>query len=166
MLISSIDRWTSALLADDGIDMPFMGGTGEVEATIIAKSSGILAGCAAVDHMLQIWAGSLQISWSHGEGRSIGAGDASPAPILLPSPWLQEICKLPAQICSMWSTAAHPARIPLLFAIIVASTSPVPPIKGISIPSSASRALVHLSMLEISILLAPSEASHNTLPLS
>ena len=75
MLISSIDRWTSALLADDGIDMPFMGETGEVEATIIAKSSGILAGCAAVDHMLQIWAGSLQISWSHGEGRSIGAGD-------------------------------------------------------------------------------------------
>ena len=55
MLISSIDRWTSALLADDGVDMPFMGGNHNVEAKIIAKSSGILAGCAAVDHMLQIW---------------------------------------------------------------------------------------------------------------
>ena len=75
MLISSIDRWTSALLADDGVDMPFMGGNHNVEAKIIAKSSGILAGCAAVDHMLQIWAGSLQISWSHGEGRSISSGD-------------------------------------------------------------------------------------------
>jgi len=75
MLISSIDRWTSALLADDGIDMPFMGGTGSFEATIVAKSSGILAGCAAVDHMLQIWAGGLQTSWSHGEGRSIAVGD-------------------------------------------------------------------------------------------
>ena len=75
MLISSIDRWTSALLADDGIDMPFMGGSESVEATIIAKDSGILAGCAAVDHMLQIWAGGLQISWSHGEGRSISSGD-------------------------------------------------------------------------------------------
>ena len=75
MLISSIDRWTSALLADDGVDMPFMGGNHNVEAKIIAKSSGILAGCAAVDHMLQIWAGSLQISWSHGEGRSISGGD-------------------------------------------------------------------------------------------
>lgn len=75
MLISSIDRWTSALLADDGIDMPFMGGSKNVEATIIAKDSGILAGCAAVDHMLQIWAGGLQISWSHGEGRSISSGD-------------------------------------------------------------------------------------------
>ncbi|MGB1490542.1 MAG: nicotinate-nucleotide diphosphorylase [Candidatus Poseidoniaceae archaeon] len=75
MLISSIDRWTSALVADDGIDMPFMGGSENVEATIIAKDSGILAGCAAVDHMLQIWAGGLQISWSHGEGRSISSGD-------------------------------------------------------------------------------------------
>ena len=75
MLISSIDRWTSALLADDGIDMPFMGGSENVEATIIAKDSGILAGCAAVDHMLHIWAGGLQISWSHGEGRSISSGD-------------------------------------------------------------------------------------------
>jgi len=75
MLISSIDRWTSALLADDGIDMPFMGGSESVEATIIAKDGGILAGCAAVDHMLQIWAGGLQISWSHGEGRSISSGD-------------------------------------------------------------------------------------------
>ena len=75
MLISSIDRWTSALLADDGIDMPFMGGSENVEATIIAKDSGILAGCAAVDHMLQIWAGGLQIYWSHGEGRSISSGD-------------------------------------------------------------------------------------------
>jgi len=70
-----MDRWTSALLADDGIDMPFMGGNQNIEATIIARSSGILAGCAAVDHMLQIWAGGLQISWSHGEGRSIGTGD-------------------------------------------------------------------------------------------
>ena len=75
MLISSIDRWTSALLADDGVDMPFMGGNDSIDATIVARGDGILVGCAAVDHMLQIWAGGLQISWSHGEGRSISAGD-------------------------------------------------------------------------------------------
>ena len=75
MLISSIDRWTSALLADDGIDMPFMGGNDSINATIVAHGDGILVGCAAVDHMLQIWAGGLQISWSHGEGRSISTGD-------------------------------------------------------------------------------------------
>ena len=75
MLISSIDRWTSALLADDGVDMPFMGGNDSINATIVAHGDGILVGCAAVDHMLQIWAGSLHISWSHGEGRSISKGD-------------------------------------------------------------------------------------------
>ena len=75
MLISSFDRWTSALLADDGIDMPFMGGNEKISATIIAKDNGILAGCAVVDHMLQIWAGNVNISGSHGEGRSIASGD-------------------------------------------------------------------------------------------
>lgn len=75
LLISSMDRWTSALLADDGVDMPFMGSSENIDAKIIAKSSGILAGCAAIEHMLQIWAGGLQVSWSHGEGRSVAAGD-------------------------------------------------------------------------------------------
>jgi len=75
MLISSIDRWTSSLLADDGVEMPFMGGTEIINAVIVARSDGILVGCAAVEHMLQIWAGSLQLSWTHGEGRSISAGD-------------------------------------------------------------------------------------------
>ena len=59
------------MLADDGIDMPFMGSGDAVEAKIIAKGTGILAGCSAVDHMLQIWAGNVQVSWSHGEGRSV-----------------------------------------------------------------------------------------------
>ena len=75
MLISSIDRWTSSLLADDGTDMPFMGNNESVTAKIVSRSDGILAGCAAVEHMLQIWASGLQISWSHGEGRSITSGD-------------------------------------------------------------------------------------------
>ena len=91
---------------------------------------------------------------------------SSPEEMLLPSPWLQDICKPPAQICSMWSTAAQPAKIPLSFAIIVASTFSLPPMNGMSMPSSASKALVHLSILEINIRLGPSDASHNCLPLS
>ncbi len=75
MLISSFDRWSTSLLADDGIDLPFMGSQNPVTAKIIAKSDGILAGCSMVEHMIQIWAGSLQISWSHGEGRSVVKGD-------------------------------------------------------------------------------------------
>ncbi len=63
------------MLADDGIDMPFMGSGETVEAKIIARSTGTLAGCSAVDHMLQIWAGNVQVSWSHGEGRSVVSDD-------------------------------------------------------------------------------------------
>lgn len=63
------------MLSDDGIEMPFMGGAQEIKARIIARSEGILVGCAAVDHMLQIWAGGISISWSHGDGRSVASGD-------------------------------------------------------------------------------------------
>jgi nicotinate-nucleotide pyrophosphorylase (carboxylating) len=75
LLISSFDRWTSALLADDGVDMPFMGGSENIEAKIFARGEGVLVGCAAVDHMLQIWAGGLDISWSCTDGRSVSSGD-------------------------------------------------------------------------------------------
>ena len=75
MLISSFDRWTTSLLSDDGIDMPFMGSENPVEAKIIARENGTLAGCSMVEHMIQIWAGNVQISWSHGEGRSVSKGD-------------------------------------------------------------------------------------------
>jgi len=75
LLVSSFDRWTSAMLADDGIDMPYMGGDTTVQASICAQEDGILVGCAAVDHMLQIWAGGVNISWSAGDGRSVIKGD-------------------------------------------------------------------------------------------
>ena len=48
LLISSIDRWTTAMLSDDGIEMPFMGGAQEIEARIIARSrehSSRMRGC-------------------------------------------------------------------------------------------------------------------------
>ena len=74
MLLASFDRWVGALLADDGIDMPFMGGSNNVEATIIARSDGIVVGTAAIDHMLQIWAPSLKITWWAGDGKRVTAG--------------------------------------------------------------------------------------------
>ena len=61
MLQASFDRWVGAVLADDGIDMPFMGGSHTVEATVVAKADGIVVGTAAIDHMLQIWAPSLRL---------------------------------------------------------------------------------------------------------
>ena len=61
-LLASIDRWVNALLADDGITMPFMGGSQKIDAVILARSDGIVVGTAAIDHMIQIWAPSLKIS--------------------------------------------------------------------------------------------------------
>ena len=75
MLLGSIDRWVGALLADDGITMPFMGGSQSVSATILARSDGIVVCTSAVDHMLQIWAPSLKISWMAGDGKKVSNGD-------------------------------------------------------------------------------------------
>ena len=41
MLLSSMDRWVSTILVDDGIEMPFMGGSNQSTATIISKGDGI-----------------------------------------------------------------------------------------------------------------------------
>ena len=75
MLQASFDRWVGAVLADDGIDMPFMGGTHTVEATVVAKADGIIVGTAAIDHMLQIWAPSLKITWWASDGKKVSQGD-------------------------------------------------------------------------------------------
>ncbi len=75
MLLASFDRWVGATLADDGVDMPFMGGTDHVEATIIARADGIIVGTAAIDHMVQIWAPSLKITWWASDGKKVSEGD-------------------------------------------------------------------------------------------
>ena len=75
MLLASFDRWVGATLADDGVDMPFMGGADHVEATIIARADGIIVGTAAIDHMLQIWAPSLKITWWASDGKKVSEGD-------------------------------------------------------------------------------------------
>ncbi len=74
-LLASIDRWVNALLADDGITMPFMGGSQKIDAVILARSDGIVVGTAAIDHMIQIWAPSLKISWKAGDGKKVSKGD-------------------------------------------------------------------------------------------
>jgi len=75
LLLASIDRWVGALLADDGINMPFMGGPRNISATLFARTDGIIVGTAAVDHMLQIWAPSLKISWMASDGKKVSQDD-------------------------------------------------------------------------------------------
>ena len=43
MLLSSMDRWVAAILADDDIDGPMFGSGETIEATILAKGDGIIA---------------------------------------------------------------------------------------------------------------------------
>ena len=75
MLLSSMDRWINTILADDGIEMPFMGGNSDASATIIARGSGIIVGTTMVDHLIQIWAPSVQISWFAKDGKKVSSGD-------------------------------------------------------------------------------------------
>ena len=87
-LLASIDRWVSVVLADDGIDMPLMGRGEAATATVLARSEGLVAGTAAVDHLLQIWAPEVRVSWSASDGLQVGNGDeigrfSGPADVLL-----------------------------------------------------------------------------------
>ena len=75
MLLSSMDRWINTILADDGIEMPFMGGNNDVNAVILAKGSGIIVGTSMIDHLIQIWAPSVQITWFAKDGKKVSKGD-------------------------------------------------------------------------------------------
>ena len=75
MLTSSMDRWTTAIVGDDGIDGPVMGFGEKVTAHVTSRADGTIAGAATVDYMLQIWAPSLSTSWKAGDGRRVSEGD-------------------------------------------------------------------------------------------
>ena len=75
MLLSSIDRWVTAILADDGIDAPVFDSQDRGSSVIATKSDGIIAGTAAIDHMIQIWAPSIQITWRASDGKKVSNGE-------------------------------------------------------------------------------------------
>ena len=75
MLLSSMDRWVSTILVDDGIEMPFMGGNEKASAKIIAKDDGLIVGTSMIDHLIQIWAPSIQISWFATDGKKVSSGE-------------------------------------------------------------------------------------------
>ena len=75
MLLSSMDRWVAAILADDDIDGPMFSSSETIEATILAKGDGIIAGTAMVDHLIQIWAPSIQINWRASDGKKVSNGE-------------------------------------------------------------------------------------------
>lgn len=74
-LMASIDRWVSALVGDDGIDMPLSSASPVVDATVTAKQDGLVVGGAVVDYVLQIWAPSVRVTWLAGDGKRVTSGD-------------------------------------------------------------------------------------------
>ena len=74
-LLSSMDRWVAAILADDDIDSPMFGSSEKIDSTIVAKGDGIVAGTAMVDHLIQIWAPSIQITWRASDGKKVSEGE-------------------------------------------------------------------------------------------
>ena len=75
LLLSSMDRWITTILADDCIDSPLFGMGEKTTATIIAKDDGLVAGTAMVDHLIQIWAPSININWHASDGKKVSIGD-------------------------------------------------------------------------------------------
>jgi nicotinate-nucleotide pyrophosphorylase (carboxylating) len=74
-LMASIDRWVTALVGDDGIDMPLSSASEPIEAVVIARQDGLVVGGAVVDYLLQIWAPSVRITWLAGDGKRVASGD-------------------------------------------------------------------------------------------
>ena len=74
-LIASMDRWVSAIIGDDGIEMPLSNQSTPTEAKIFARADGVIVGCAVVDYMLQVWAPSIHITWHAGDGKKVTSGD-------------------------------------------------------------------------------------------
>ena len=74
-LMASIDRWVTAFVGDDGIDMPLSSSSPAVEATVFARQDGLVVGGAVVDYLLQIWAPSVRITWLAGDGKRVASGD-------------------------------------------------------------------------------------------
>ncbi len=74
-LLASFDRWTTAILGDDDVSEFMMAEGPVLEGSIVAKENGIIAGCSAVDYMLQIWCPDIQISWRANDGKSVQKDD-------------------------------------------------------------------------------------------
>ena len=69
ILLDSIDRWTSAMLADDLAKDKAEGGY--IMGRVISKQSGVIAGRYVVNRMIERWFQSCSASWSVDEGQMV-----------------------------------------------------------------------------------------------
>ena len=72
MLVESIDRWVSSMLADEhgGGDGPEV----HVEAELVSKSSGVLCGNSVADRLMESHFPDCSVEWLIGEGGEVSPG--------------------------------------------------------------------------------------------
>lgn len=74
LLVESMERWTKALLEDDGY-RPIGQTRVLVRARIIAKQAGVLCGSHVVNHLIRTRLPELQMSWHKREGEQFNVDD-------------------------------------------------------------------------------------------
>lgn len=71
----SINRWSTALLNDDGIIEPIQPNSEITSAKIISKQNGIFVGREIINNLCNYWAPHLEFKWNFSEGDKISLGD-------------------------------------------------------------------------------------------
>jgi nicotinate-nucleotide pyrophosphorylase (carboxylating) len=119
-LASSIRRWVTTLMHDEGIKAPLGRDSETVKATIWSRQSGRLAGIAAADHLMREWMPGATWDWMVGDGADIEAGkiilaiEGGREQILVAERMLLNMVGRLSGIATntlRWSTAAEPMRV-------------------------------------------------------
>lgn len=71
---SSIRRWVTTLMHDEGISNPLARDEETVNAKVWTKQVGTVAGLNAADHLLREWMPGAKWHWSVGDGAKVNAG--------------------------------------------------------------------------------------------
>ena len=119
-LRASIRRWVTALMHDEGITGALPRGDETVNAKVISRGSGRLAGITAANQLLLDWLPGADWTWSVADGRDIHEGDtlleieADRTQLLSAERILLNIIGRLSGITTntrKWASRAHPMRL-------------------------------------------------------
>ena len=119
-LRASIRRWVTALMHDEGITGALPRGEDSVEAKVISRGSGRLAGITAANQLLLDWLPAAEWTWLVADGHDIHEGDtlleieADRTQLLSAERILLNIVGRLSGITTntrKWSSRAHPMRV-------------------------------------------------------
>ena len=119
-LRASIRRWVTALMHDEGITGALPRGEDSVEAKVISRGSGRLAGITAANQLLLDWLPAAEWTWLVADGHDVHEGDtlleieADRTQLLSAERILLNIVGRLSGITTntrKWSSRAHPMRV-------------------------------------------------------